>query len=90
MAECPRHDEELEAIVRYYRDHRSKSVGCWSLDPSQPPDLGVWHFAAWLKGEPVGHSTLCLTTGALGIAGIYDVGVVPDARNQGIGKAVST
>jgi GNAT superfamily N-acetyltransferase len=49
----------------------------------------VWHFAAWLDSKPVGHSTLCLTTGALGIAGIYDIGVVPEARNQGVGKAVT-
>jgi GNAT superfamily N-acetyltransferase len=49
----------------------------------------VWHFAAYVRGQPVGHSTLCLTTGALGVAGLYDIGVIPGARNQGIGKAIT-
>ncbi len=154
-------DVQLDAIIAFYRDRRpAKLVGCWSLDPPQPGDLGVrllargfqlgwrprwmwldmrrmrldhphpnglrvevldekasgevedlpfydeesesiryaatrlrpqrvWRFAAWLDGRLVGHSTLCLTTGALGVAGIYDVGVVPAARNRGIGKAVT-
>jgi GNAT superfamily N-acetyltransferase len=49
----------------------------------------VWHFGAYLNGAPVGHSTLCLTTGALGVAGLYDIGVVPSAQHQGIGKAIT-
>jgi len=49
----------------------------------------VWRFAAWLDGKPVGHSTLYLTTGPLGVAGLYDIGVVPEARNKGVGKAVT-
>jgi GNAT superfamily N-acetyltransferase len=49
----------------------------------------VWRFAAWLGEKPVGHSTLCVTTGPLGVAGLYDIGVVPEARKQGIGKAVT-
>jgi GNAT superfamily N-acetyltransferase len=49
----------------------------------------VWHFAAWLDGKIVGHSILHVTTGALGVAGIYSVGVVPSARRLGIGRAVS-
>jgi GNAT superfamily N-acetyltransferase len=48
----------------------------------------IWHFAAFLNGAPVGHSVLCLTSGELGVAGLYDMGVVPAARNQGIGKAL--
>jgi GNAT superfamily N-acetyltransferase len=48
----------------------------------------VWRFAAWLDGQVVGHSSLNLTTGPLGVAGIYDVGVLGAARNQGVGKAV--
>ncbi|MCZ6677921.1 MAG: GNAT family N-acetyltransferase [Candidatus Poribacteria bacterium] len=153
--------EHLDDIVQYYLDRRpEKSVGCWSLYPTQPADLGVrllargfqlgwrprwmwldlqrmrtdhpepdglrieliegeanwdvgdlpyysretesiscaasriqpqrvWRFGAWLNGNPVGHSTLCLTTGPLGTAGLYDVGVVPEARNKGVGKAVT-
>ena len=49
----------------------------------------AWHFGAWLDGRVVGHSALFVTTGRLGVAGIYNVGVVPSARNQGIGKAIS-
>src|SRR5579884_760835 len=153
--------QQLDAIVGYYRERQpEKLVGCWSLDPPQPPDLEVpllargfqlgwrpcwmwldleqmqavhpwpeglkvevldaadlpdadnlpsydadmaavqhaitglqprrmWRFAAFLDGRTVGQSTLFLTTGPLGVAGIYNVGVVPEARNQGIGKAVT-
>jgi GNAT superfamily N-acetyltransferase len=49
----------------------------------------LWHFVASLAGEVVGHSTLFVTSGPLGVAGIYNVGVVPDARNRGVGKAVT-
>ena len=49
----------------------------------------VWHFAAWLDGKVVGQSRLNLTTGELGVAGLFDVSVVPGARNQGIGKALT-
>jgi len=49
----------------------------------------MWHFGAWLDGRIVGHSVLYLTTGRFGVAGIYNVGVVPSARNRGIGKAIS-
>lgn len=48
-----------------------------------------WHFGAWLDGRIVGHSFLQLTTGRLGVAGIYSVGVVPAARRLGIGRAVT-
>jgi GNAT superfamily N-acetyltransferase len=49
----------------------------------------TWRFAAWLDGRPIGHSTLFLTTGRLGVAGIFNVGVVSAARNQGVGTAVT-
>lgn len=49
----------------------------------------TWHFGAWLDGKIVGHSLIHVTTGRLGIAGIYNVGVVPAARNQGIGTAIT-
>jgi GNAT superfamily N-acetyltransferase len=52
-------------------------------------EVGAWHFAAWLDGKPVGHSTLCVTTGPRGVGGLYDIGVVREARGQGIGKAVT-
>jgi GNAT superfamily N-acetyltransferase len=49
----------------------------------------VWHVAARRDGTPVGHATLSLGTGTLGVAGIYDVGVRPDERRQGIGRALT-
>jgi GNAT superfamily N-acetyltransferase len=49
----------------------------------------LWHFGAWLDGKVVGHSVLFLATGRMGVAGIYNVGVVPSARGQGIGRAVT-
>jgi predicted N-acetyltransferase YhbS len=48
----------------------------------------VWEFGAWLGDRPVGHSAVNVTTGPLGVAGIFSVGVAENARNQGIGKAL--
>lgn len=51
---------------------------------------GQWtRFVARLNGKIVAHSVVFLSTGPLGAAGIYHVGVVPQARRQGIGKAVT-
>jgi GNAT superfamily N-acetyltransferase len=49
----------------------------------------IWQYVAYLEDEVVGHSTLFVTGGPLGVAGIYDVGVIPEARNRGVGKAVT-
>jgi len=49
----------------------------------------TWLFAASLEGQIVGQTVLHLTTGRYGVAGIYNVGVVPAARGQGIGRAVT-
>lgn len=56
------------------------------LAPSQ--QYRVQRFVAVLNGRIAGHSGVLLTTGALGTAGIYHVGVLPGMRNQGIGKAL--
>lgn len=52
------------------------------------PDRAV-QAMAWVNGSPVGVSCAFLTRGSTGIAGIYDVGVLPEYRNQGIGKALT-
>jgi ribosomal protein S18 acetylase RimI-like enzyme len=49
----------------------------------------VWHVAAWRGGEPVGHATVSVTTGELGVAGIYDMGVAAHERRRGIGRALT-
>lgn len=49
----------------------------------------IWRFVARLNGEIAGHSMVNLTTGKLGIACMFDVGVRPAFRNRGIGKAVT-
>jgi GNAT superfamily N-acetyltransferase len=49
----------------------------------------IWQFVARLEGKVVGHTALNLTTGPLGVAGIYNVGVIPAARKRGIGTAVT-
>jgi GNAT superfamily N-acetyltransferase len=49
----------------------------------------IWHFGARVGGKVVGHILLNLTTGPLGVGGIYSLGVLPSARNQGIGKALT-
>lgn len=48
----------------------------------------VQRFIARVDGNIVGQTCLFFTTGPLGIAGMYNVGVVPDAQRRGIGKAL--
>jgi GNAT superfamily N-acetyltransferase len=43
---------------------------------------------ALLNGAIVGHNCLFFTTGPDGIAGLYNVGVLPTFQKQGIGKAL--
>lgn len=51
---------------------------------------GQWvRFVASIRGKVMGQSVVFLTAGELGVAGVYHVGVVPQARNHGIGKAVT-
>ena len=59
-------------------------------DPRMAELPGQWtRFVARLRGKIVAHSIVFLSTGSYGAAGIYHVGVVPGARHQGIGKAVT-
>jgi len=58
--------------------------------PSDAAFPGQWvRFVASVRGKVVGQSVVFLTTGEWGVAGIYHVGVVPQARHKGIGKAVT-
>jgi GNAT superfamily N-acetyltransferase len=47
-------------------------------------------YLALLDDKIVAHSAVLLSAGAFGVGGLYNVGVVPSARNKGIGKAVVT
>jgi GNAT superfamily N-acetyltransferase len=151
-------DGQLDEMMNWYATRPNKGLGCWSLAPPRPADLGIklkakgfqdgWRpcwmgldlrqidaayeapaqlqivgdneislhavkdlpyagrdgaisremlryqpervqrFVAFLKGKIVGHSAVFLTTGEYGVAGVYNVAVIPSARRQGIGKAL--
>lgn len=69
--------------------HYSRTEAEFRRAASRARPRCVWHFGAWLEGRPVGHSTLFVTRGQQGVAGIWACGVIPDARKQGIGTAVT-
>ena len=47
-----------------------------------------WRFIARLEGKVVGQSVMSLNEGAFGVAGIYNVGVIPSLRKRGIATAL--
>ena len=47
-----------------------------------------WRFSARFEGNVVGESLLFLSRGEDGVAGIYNVGVVPTIRHRGIARAM--
>jgi len=55
-----------------------------------PDGPGRWaRFVASLRGKVIAQCVVFLTTGELGAAGIYHVGVVSRFRRMGVGKAVT-
>ena len=79
----PGHADDLP----YHSPEAARRLGLMShVRPTR-----VWRFVARLQenGRLVGQSVLNLTTGPLGVAGIFDVGVAPDAQRRGVGTAVT-
>lgn len=77
-------DWNVEDLPYYKKEDAAKLQARYCAIPRQ-----TWHFAAWLNGSLAGHSVVHLTTGPLGVAGIYNVGVIPEFRNKGVGRAVT-
>lgn len=60
-------------------------------DPKSPlaPTELLWQFSATQNGAVVGQAVVQFTPEQPEVAGVYSVGVVPSARRQGIGRALS-
>ncbi len=73
-ADLPYYNPATDAAFRRLLDQKPKRM---------------WRFSVRQNGRIVAQTVLFVTTGAFGVGGIYNVGVVPSARQQGIGRAIT-
>ena len=76
----------IEAFRKGYELTDAHTSGMVELFGSLSFDLPLRHYVGLLEGKPVAASQLFL---GAGVAGIYCVGTVPEARRQGFGAAVT-
>ena len=76
----------IEALGKGYELTDAQTRGMAELFGSLSLDLPLRHYVGILEGRPVAASQLFL---GAGVAGIYCVGTVPEARRQGFGTAVT-
>ncbi len=89
-------DAFVEVFMRAF-GYVSKDVPYGGLSPSyghalkrslagQRPDVTAVHYLALFEGKPVGTGSLLA---ADGIAGLYNLGVVPEYRKRGLGRILA-
>jgi GNAT superfamily N-acetyltransferase len=69
-----------------WRSNRELAPFRFALTQQRPQR--VWVLVAETEGQVVGHCLLNLTEGPLGVAGLYDMGVVESVGGRGIGRAL--
>ncbi len=74
---------QVDDIPYYPAEERTVRMALHRMYPRQ-----VRHLVAFQQKQVVGRCMLTLTTGEWGIAGLFAMGVLPSARNQGIGTAL--
>ena len=77
-------DIHLLTSLPYSSANNALSPACRKAYPDRSQ-----RFLATANGKVLGQSAVFFSTGEDGVAGIYNVGVVPKARGKGIGKAVT-
>jgi ribosomal protein S18 acetylase RimI-like enzyme len=78
--------EWVRVFVRGFEMPVEMAPGFLSLLQSLGIDLPLRHYLGYLNDKPVASSTLFL---GAGVAGIYNVATVAEARGQGIGSAMT-
>lgn len=81
-------DWDVDDLPYYQRRTEDSAAPPTASAHSATMPRRLWHFGVWMEGKIAGHCILHLTTGRLGVAGIYNMGTVPSVRQQGVGRAV--